>query len=691
MVGHCSVTALRDEVRRQIMPGTARWSGHRKHPQRMKPQPRISRHPWMFAGALALLVASWGCNDDEGTQPPPPDTTPPAVITDLRAGTGLTGTIELTWTAPGDDGSEGQAGQYAIRYSADPMSEAVFDTALSLPFPSVPRSAGQKESLEVADLAPGIWHFGVKAADEIPNWSALSNVASTTVADTVAPSAVSDLRVDGLKATAVLLAWTAPGGDDEVGQATNYDLRYAQSPLDLETWEEAFSVSGLPDPAPSGSSESFLVSGLLGATTYYFGLRSTDAAGNWSELSNEVVAVTDRDTIPPDSVSDLRVIEVQQNSITLSWTAPGDDGVEGQADRYDLRYSRTPIDDVSWDSAVAVRGVPRPGSAGTVETMRVSGLETLTEYHFALRVADAAGNPSTLSNRATHSTSRLTRLTTTVAGWGAFDPRWSPDGSTIAVSANFGGPVPRDLFLLTAETGEPIQLTHSPGDESHPCWSPDGTRLVYVYTGYTESGAAEIWTIDAVVGAEPRRLYAHGERDVVSCDWSRDGTEIVFVLALSNAAAELWTVSSDGGSPQFLAGGPHEDMVTARWSPNGDRIVFDSTRGSAPGNPVSNIWMVPASGGDPVQITFGGTDVSPAWSPDSQRIAFGRGRSGPGIWTMSSAGLDLVSWSSGPASAGFPSDWSQDGTRVCFTATEGPSNISDVWILYVKQPESRKR
>src|SRR5690606_24564495 len=55
----------------------------------------------------------------------------------------------------------------------------------SLPFPSVPRSAGQKESLEVADLAPGIWHFGVKAADEIPNWSALSNVASTTVADTV--------------------------------------------------------------------------------------------------------------------------------------------------------------------------------------------------------------------------------------------------------------------------------------------------------------------------------------------------------------------------------------------------------------------------------------------------------------------------------------------------------------------------
>ena len=104
IVGHCSATAPRDEVRRQIMSGIAKWSGHREHLQVMKPQPRISGHRWMFACALALLVASWGCNDDEGTQPPPPDTTPPAVITDFRAEAGLAGTIELTWTAPGDDG-----------------------------------------------------------------------------------------------------------------------------------------------------------------------------------------------------------------------------------------------------------------------------------------------------------------------------------------------------------------------------------------------------------------------------------------------------------------------------------------------------------------------------------------------------------------------------------------------------------
>ena len=49
------------------------------------------------------------------------------------------------------------------------------------------------------------------------------------------------------------------------------------------------------------------------------------------------------DAIPPAPVSDLRVEAVQDGGITLAWTASGDDGTEGTAARYEIRFARTPI------------------------------------------------------------------------------------------------------------------------------------------------------------------------------------------------------------------------------------------------------------------------------------------------------------------------------------------------------------
>ena len=85
-------------------------------------------------------------------------------------------------------------------------------------------------------------------------------------------------------------------------------------------------------------------------------------------------------------------------SLSLSWTAPGDDGKVGRAQAYSLRYSTAPITESNFAIATQVSGMPAPGAAGAIEDVTVTGLEQNTTYYFALKTRDEAGNWSALSN-----------------------------------------------------------------------------------------------------------------------------------------------------------------------------------------------------------------------------------------------------------------------------------------------------
>ncbi|MHC4236605.1 MAG: S8 family serine peptidase, partial [Planctomycetota bacterium] len=104
----------------------------------------------------------------------------------------------------------------------------------------------------------------------------------------------------------------------------------------------------------------------------------------------------DPDVTPPSAVSDLSA--TSHDTVTLIWTAPGDDGDSGTATLYDVRYATSLIDDSSFDTATAAEGEPPPHPAGTAETFAVTGLAYETTYYFALKTIDEAGNASGLSN-----------------------------------------------------------------------------------------------------------------------------------------------------------------------------------------------------------------------------------------------------------------------------------------------------
>jgi hypothetical protein len=95
------------------------------------------------------------------------------------------------------------------------------------------------------------------------------------------------------------------------------------------------------------------------------------------------------DSIAPANITDLSVVTTAANLITLTWTAPGDDGMSGTATSYEVRYSTTgPINDGNWNSATEFLQSWTPLPGGSTETYDVTGLTSLTTYWFAIKTAD---------------------------------------------------------------------------------------------------------------------------------------------------------------------------------------------------------------------------------------------------------------------------------------------------------------
>lgn len=122
--------------------------------------------------------------------------------------------------------------------------------------------------------------------------------------------------------------------------------------------------------------------------------------GNLSNnIDNFNLSPESSDDIPPGAITDLAVTNVTATTVSLSWTAPADDGNEGgPAAKYELRYGTVPITEANFNQATAVVGLPAPKDPGTGETFLVAGLQPSTSYYFAIKGADEVFLFSPISN-----------------------------------------------------------------------------------------------------------------------------------------------------------------------------------------------------------------------------------------------------------------------------------------------------
>jgi phosphodiesterase/alkaline phosphatase D-like protein len=391
-------------------------------------------------------------NNDSGSTSGLPDTTAPSAISDLGTGTVTPTTIVLTWTAPGDDGGTGTATTYDLRYSTSPITSGNFSSATTVTGEPTPQSAGSSETMTITGLSPvTTYYFAIKTSDEVPNTSAISNVPSaTTLAtlDSTAPASITDLGAGSPTSFSIDLTWTAPGDDGSTGTATTYDLRYSTSPITSGNFALATPVTGVPTPQSAGSSQGMTVGSLSALTTYYFAIKTSDEVPNTSAISNVPSASTlaGPDLVAPEAITDLAVGTTTTSSITVSWTAPGDDGSTGTATAYDLRYSTGPITSSTFSTATQVTGEPAPQSAGTHQSMTISGLSAATPYYFAIVASDEVPNTSLLSNVPSG-------MTAGEAGSG------SGEGTVSITTIDNGGPTPSEaLFSGFAFPGAVISI-----------------------------------------------------------------------------------------------------------------------------------------------------------------------------------------------------------------------------------------
>src|SRR3984957_18559896 len=92
-------------------------------------------------------------------------------------------------------------------------------------------------------------------------------------------------------------------------------------------------------------------------------------------------------------------------------------------------------------------------------------------------------------------------------------------------------------------------------------------------------------------------------------------TQIVFVYG-----GYLWSVPREGGTARQLTTGGHE--TNPIFSPDGKWIAFT---GEYDGN--ADVYVMPASGGEPKRLTWHpAVDVAVGWTPDGKRILFRSGR-----------------------------------------------------------------
>jgi hypothetical protein len=114
----------------------------------------------------------WGSGDLQAAKEPTPGPSPTA--------------IQLSWTAPGDDGSSGTATSYDVRYSTTgAITEANWSFATEASGePSPPQVADSTEDFTVTGLSQSSQYwFAMKSSDDAANTSDLSNTFATGTGD----------------------------------------------------------------------------------------------------------------------------------------------------------------------------------------------------------------------------------------------------------------------------------------------------------------------------------------------------------------------------------------------------------------------------------------------------------------------------------------------------------------------------
>lgn len=175
-----------------------------------------------------------------------------------------------------------------------------------------------------------------------------------------------------------------------------------------------------------------------------------------------------------------------------------------------------------------------------------------------------------------------------------------------------------EMFLVPMAGGKAKRLTDHPGNDHDMAWAPDMKKMVFVSD---RDGQEHLYLLESDDADHPEFVRAHkykvtpltrGEVSDSSPAFAPDGKTITFLRM-----GRLWTMKADGQEAKPLVDEP--TVIDYKWSPDGKWIAYSRMDG----NFASEIYLIPAGGGKPVNATrYATRNFGITWSQDGKRLCF---------------------------------------------------------------------